>query len=237
MIKEALQYIVGLKDPVIDTIDGQHYSDKPLIRVSHNPKAHAIEMSTLSSLIDYIKSRTDTMSEKMIVQVVSPLEVNLISMLDDDRIREELVCVRGQVPDYTYGRYMDNESFLVSLRAKFLPGRDREEVLKFAGTVKSGSVSEYGDDGVSQKATVKKGIAGAEDAIVPNPVNLCPYRTFVEVSQPESSFVFRMRDDGRGVECALFEADGGAWRNSAMKNVKEYLERELGEFPEFTVIS
>lgn len=49
-------------------------------------------------------------------------------------------------------------------------------------------------------------------------------------------FVFRMKQ-GNGVECAIFEADGGAWKNIAMQNIKEYLQSELEEFPMFTVIS
>lgn len=238
MIKEAIQYIVGLSEPAIHTIDAQTYSDKPLIRINHNPKAKAIDMNTLTSLVDYIKAEIDTMPEKMIVQVEGPLRVRLLSMLDDDRTREELVCVTGQVPDFSYGQYMDHESFLIALQAKFLPNSSRDLLLKFAGTVKSGSVAEYGDDGVSQKATVKKGIAGLEDALVPNPVTLCPYRTFLEVEQPESAFVFRMKDDDRGgVRCAIFEADGGAWKNAAMKSVSEYLKHELAQLPRFTVIS
>ena len=95
----------------------------------------------------------------------------------------------------------------------------------------------YGDDGVTQKATVKKGINGKEDAVVPNPVNLRPYRTFTEVEQPESEFVFRMKQSDHDVCCALFEADGGAWKREAMKKVKEYLEFELNGAERFTVIS
>ena len=111
-------------------------------------------------------------------------------------------------------------------------------LLKFSGTVKDESIVEYGDDGVTQKATVKTGITSVGDAIVPNPVKLQPFRTFIEVTQPESAFVFRMRQaDGRGVECAIFEADGGAWKNAAMKSIKEYLQNELAELPQFTVIS
>lgn len=50
--------------------------------------------------------------------------------------------------------------------------------------------------------------------------------------------MFRMRQDERnGVECAIFEADGGAWKNAAMKNIKEYLQFELADMPQFTVIS
>ena len=110
-------------------------------------------------------------------------------------------------------------------------------ILKFAGTMESGTVAEYGDDGISQKATVKTGIASKSDAIVPNPVKLRPYRTFVEVEQPVSDFVFRVQDNGRGISCAIFEADGGAWKNAAMKNIKNYLEFELSGLNEFIVIS
>lgn len=238
MIKEALQYVVGLKSPVLNEISGDVYSDKELHRISYNPKANPIRMNTLTSLIDYIKAGIDTMPEKMLVHVTSPLTVELVSMLDCERMREDLVCVCGSVPDFCYGRYMDNESFLIALQSKFIPNDDRELLLKFAGTVKSGTVSEYGDDGITQKATIKKGVASLGDAIVPNPVNLRPYRTFVEVEQPESSFVFRMKEDDRvGVQCALFEADGGAWRNGAMMAVKNYLGTELADLKQFTVIS
>lgn len=63
--------------------------------------------------------------------------------------------------------------------------------------------------------------------VVPNPVTLAPYRTFVEVKQPESKFVFRMRKSEEGPQAALFEADGGAWKIEAMQRVKEFLEDKL----------
>ena len=85
---------------------------------------------------------------------------------------------------------------------------------------------------------IKTGIASKGEAVVPNPVRLRPFRTFVEVEQPESAFVFRMRQDSDdGVECAVFEADGGAWKNAAMENIKKYLQLELSDLPQFTVIS
>ncbi len=238
MIKEALEYIVGMSEPQVLEINGEAYSDKRLHRICHNPKAQAIEMTTLTSLVEYIKAGIDTMDDKMIVHVSSPEKVLLYSMLDLDRVREYLVEVNAQIPEFRYGRYMDHESFLIALQSKFIPNDDRELLLKFTGTVENGTVSQYGDDGVTQKATIKTGIASKGEAVVPNPVRLRPFRTFVEVEQPESAFVFRMREDGgSGVECAVFEADGGAWKNAAMKNIKEYLQFELSDLPQFTVIS
>lgn len=238
MIKKALEYIVGMSEPQVLEINGETYSDKGLHRICHNPKAQSIELTTLTSLVEYIKAGIDTMDGKMIIHVSSPECVRLYSMLDLDRVREYLVEVNAQIPEFRYGRYMDHKSFLIALQSKFIPNDDRELLLKFTGTVENGTVSQYGDDGVTQKATIKTGIASKGEAVVPNPVRLRPFRTFVEVEQPESAFVFRMREDGgSGVECAVFEADGGAWKNAAMKNIKEYLQFELSDLPQFTVIS
>lgn len=239
MIKEALQYIVGLKQPKIIESGDWRYTDSNLRRLDDELRAEQIEMSTLSGLIDYIKAGVDDMKDSMLVQVVSPTRVRLISKLDYDRKRECLVEVNAEIPDFFYGKFMGTEAFVIGIRSKFIQNNGSEAILKFAGTVETGTVAKYGDDGISQSATVKKGIAGKEDALVPNPVKLRPYRTFTEVRQPESEFVFRMRDDGgdRGVECAIFEADGGAWRREAMNNVKEHLKFELSGLNQFTVIS
>lgn len=99
-------------------------------------------------------------------------------------------------------------------------------MLKLVGNVKEEAVNTIGDDGVSQSVVAKMGVATVGNVKVPNPVLLKPYRTFVEVEQPESNFIFRMR---KGPECALFEADGGAWKLEAIDNIKEYLTAELAE--------
>lgn len=238
MTRDALQYVVGLKTAEVLDINGGKYVDKNVHRVDKELRASAIQMNTLTSLVDYLKAGVDSMADKMLVQVVSPMKVRVLSMLDADRKREELVDVEAMIPDFEYGRYMGNERFIIALQSKFINNDDRALLLQFAGTVKDESIAQYGDDGVTQKATIKTGITSVGDAVVPNPVKLRPFRTFIEVEQPESAFVFRMRQaEGHGVECAIFEADGGAWKNAAMKSIKEYLQYELAELPQFTVIS
>lgn len=241
MIKDALRYIVGLGDANEHEINGDTYSDKELYRIDpYIPRADPIKMHTLTSLVDYIKAEVDDMAERMIVEVRSPEEVALYSQLDTLRCREELAVVRARVPEFPFDKFLDQERFCINLQSKFIedPDTDRALLLKFAGTVEAGTVSEYGDDGVTQKATVKTGIASKGDAIVPNPVRLRPYRTFLEVEQPASEFIFRMKQDKYdGISCAIFEADGGAWQMAATKSIKEYLQFELSDFPQFTVIS
>lgn len=238
MIKEALQYVVGLSETNITDIDGKKYADKQLIRMDYAPKAKAIKMTTLRSLVDYIKSKADTMSDQMIVHVVSPTQVNLFSNLDSDRNREYMVEVHAELPEFPFDRFIGHETFLIGVQSKFVPNTDSDLLLKFAGTVESGTITDYGDDGISQKAIVKTGVASKADAVIPSPVRLKPYRTFTEVDQPESDFVFRMKEDKYdGVQCALFEADGGAWKLHAMESIQEYLEEQLKGVDGFTIIS
>lgn len=237
-IKEALQYVVELSKPEIINVDGIDYSDKPIAPIIYNPKARSIELNTLTSLVDYIKSGVDDLSSKMIIQVVSPTQVLLYSSLDLERERENVIEVNALIPKFPWERYISHEEFCIALQAKFVsdPQTDKELVLKFAGTVEDGTVAEYGDDGITQKATVKTGIASKTDAVVPNPVRLKPYRTFMEIEQPISDFIFRMKSRD-SIECALFEADGGAWKNEAMWKIQTYLEKEINDKEHFIIIA
>lgn len=174
----------------------------------------------------------------MIVHVVSPTQVNLFSNLDSDRIRECMVEVHAELPEFPFNKFVDHENFIIGVQSKFIPNNDSELLLKFAGTVEGGTITDYGDDGISQKATVKTGVASKADAVIPSPVRLKPYRTFTEVEQPESDFVFRMKEDKYdGVQCALYGADGGAWKLHAMESIQEYLEEQLKGVDGFTIIS
>lgn len=240
MLRKAIEYIVDLSKPSIEEIKNEMYSDKQLYRIDHNPHASAIEMNTLSSLIDYIKSGVDKFNGKMIIHIQSPTNVTLYSSLDYDRKREYLVEVNARIPEFSFNKFIDHETFCINLQSKFIDDAvtDRALLLKFAGTVEAGSVAEYGDDGISQKATIKTGIASKDEALVPSPALLRPFRTFVEVGQPISSFIFRMKQDKYdGIQCALFEADGGAWKIDAMESIKAYLVKELEGMDNFVIIS
>lgn len=234
MLKEAINRILELAEPNIKEIGGSIYSDKPLERIADGLRADPIHLTTLTSLIQYIRNFQSDRKPDLayIVHVVSPTEVRLLSGLDADREREVLVTVNAELPAITFGRYIDNENMLIMMQSMFVDdaGTDRAAVMKFAGTVTSGTIKEYGDDGVTQKATIKMGVATKAEGIVPSPCVLRPYRTFLEVEQPTSRFIFRMREGGGDrVESALFEADGGAWKYWAKSNVAQYLVKQLNE--------
>lgn len=103
---------------------------------------------------------------------------------------------------------------------------------KVASNIVSTQEATFSDDGISQQVVMKTGVTKKENAIIPNPVRLIPYRTFLEVEQPESEFVFRITE-GRGGAPAfkLVSADGGRWEAVAVDNVKSYLMDALADIP------
>ena len=231
-LKEALQYITELKeksmDPKVVEINGDTYCDKQLTRYHRFPFADAINISTLTALVDYIKGKPEELRESMILHVESPTTVRLYSGLIDERNREYLIRAEAIINQFSFDHAYDQERFLIELQANFLETEDLKTIMQVAGNIKSGTTANYSDDGVSQKTTVKMGVE-LNDVIVPNPVKLRPYRTFAEIEQPESSYVFRIMDTDRGPAFKLVEADGGLWKNGTMKKIKEYLEYELAE--------
>lgn len=241
MIKEALEYIVNMSAPHLTEVDGETYSDRPLDRVSYAPTAATLRLDTLTSLVDYIKGCKKDMHEEYdqqwIIHINDPAHVYLMSMLDTDRKRETLIEASAERYMNAIGNYIDQESFLIGIKSNFVQTDNTALLLKFAGTVEDKSVAQYTDDGITQKATIKRGIAGHEEAVVPSPIALAPYRTFLEVEQPESDFVFRMKSDERGIKCALFEADGGAWKHEAINNIKTYLSEALKDEKNIIIIA
>lgn len=200
-IKEAIAFITNLavkaEKPETIQINGRTYCTKDLRRYDAADKADPIKATTLTSLVDYIKESREELRERMIIQVVSATKVLLYSGLLPERDRETLFEVDALLPQFDYGREYEQEAFLVSMQSCFAPSDDREAVTVLASNIVNTQQATYSDDGISQQAVIKTGVTTKEAALVPNPVKLIPYRTFLEVEQPASEFVFRI-SEGRG---------------------------------------
>ena len=87
--REALEYLVNLgekKEPIIE-LDQGTFSRVSLSRVTE-PVASKLTVSTLTGLVDYIKTNVDHLEGKLLIQVKSPEEVALYSPLNADRERD-----------------------------------------------------------------------------------------------------------------------------------------------------
>lgn len=236
-LKEALEHVEELareneKTEVIE-ICGHTYANKSLRRYDTMKKAEPVTAATLSSLADYIGSCYSEFPERtdMIIHIVSPTSVRLMSALDAERSREILFEVKAETAEFRFNQWYDQESFMISLQANFQPSLDLEAVMKLAGNIERKNEQSFSDDGRTQVATMTVGVAAKADVLVPNPVELIPYRTFQEVEQPVSQFVFRVGDK-EAPAFKLIEAEGGIWKTEAVQNIKEYLAGKLAQMPE-----
>ena len=232
-IKTIAEMAVNAEKPETIEISGKTYCNKNLTRYGKADKAEPIKAKTLTSLVDYIKENRHELRERMIIQVVSATEVRLFSGLLEERDRETLFVAEAMLPCFEYGREYNQEAFLIAMQSCFALSPDREAVTIMASNIVDTQQAAFTDDGVTQQAVIKTGITTKENAIVPNPVKLIPYRTFLEVDQPESDFVFRISEGpGGGPRFKLVEADGGRWKSEAVDNVKRYLVSALADIPD-----
>lgn len=230
-LKEALEYLVkvggNLEEPIVKEINGKTYCNKNLTRYDKQPAPDALEASSLSAMVEYIKSCREELGEHMIAYVESPTRVRLLSTLNKEAERDCLFVCNAETSGFKNDSFYNQERFIIELQANFEVTADLETILKVAGNVEAKTTANYGDDGVSQKATIKSGIASKVDVLVPNPVTLKPYRTFLEVEQPESQFVFRISEEREQPVFKLVEAEGGLWKLKAKGSIKAYLEEML----------
>lgn len=241
-IKEALVYAVDLanEQQIIITdnnnkewYDRNKFSLEELKERRYYPEV--LRLSTLTSLVDYVKSGLNGLLEqKLIVVVDNPKEVYVYTENDDREKRTTLVNCEAIVPSFSFDRYYDMESFNIALQSRFVDSDDRSLVIDYASKISIEKGADIEDDGVSQITTIKNGVASKGKAKAPNPVTLAPYRTFSEVEQPSSKFVFRIDKNGG---LALFEADGGAWRLDAVNNIADFLTAAFVGLDNITVLA
>lgn len=233
MIKSALEYIKKLSldsaEPHVLNVGGRTYTDKNLSDITRFPMASALEINTLSGIVDFIKGRKEELRDSTVIHIDSPTNVYVMSGLIRERKRETILVSRAIVNEFRFDRSYDQERFIIELQTNFIETEDLKAIKTVAGNIQFGTTANYDDDGTSQKTTIKTGVANNSDVIVPNPVSLRPYRTFAEIEQPESQYVFRIHDEGNVPSFKLVEADGGLWKKQAMKAIKWYLEYELSD--------
>lgn len=215
--------------------EGKKFVAAPLkqLVLANEPEADAVNVHSLRGIVDLLSTEVDDDGHDYMVHVVSATEVHLVSTIfGTNRQRETLAIAEPILTPFSFGKYLDIESFVIALQAQFIPSETTAAILKLVGNIKDEKVNTAADDGVTQLATARVGIARLDNVAVPNPVALAPYRTFPEVAQPESKFVLRLKS-GVGQDewptVALYEADGGAWRVQAMSSIAEWFAQALPE--------
>mgnify|MGYP000875690317 CR=1 FL=1 len=232
-LKQAIEKIEEMaqkENTQIFDIHGGKYSTEKLIKIEkdfYSPRA--IELNTLKSLVEIIKTEIDKAFLPLFIRVVSPDEVEVFSTYHDEERyckRDYLYSASAELPQFSFNSFIEHENFMISLRSKFIETEDVDYLLTLLASITDKNSVECNDDGITQTVQAKKGVVMVQNVNTKPKVILKPFRTFLEIEQPSSEFLLRLKEGGY---VALFEADGGAWRLEAKKYIKEYLETALCE--------
>src|SRR5262245_6822871 len=230
----------SVKTNVIE-VDGRKFVDREVFDPPDLFLPDPLILHTLSGLVDYVSERAqvEPNASGLIksVHVVSPGRVNVYGPLQGRKnARPTYATAVYEQPKngigFQFGSFCDPETFTIALQSLFDDSGDVKEVLRLVGNIRAEQVKTMEDDGVTQVVGTRAGVVLKTEAKIPNPVTLAPYRTFNEVMQPHSSYIFRVKENVDKLPfCALFCADGDAWKLTAIQRIKNYLVERITGIP------
>lgn len=232
MLKELMEYVVGLRPANVYDENERRVYDKPVFNAPEplkDPKASALVVASLTSFVDYLAANVDSLPlSSHMIHVNGPDQVSLISELQGFHRQREFPIIalyKTDAPDLI-GKWAGLESLTVSLMTMFTAQGDRDELLGLLKSVSREYAEVREDSGLSQAVATKAGVKTLGVGKTANPYQLAPFRMFTEISeQIVSPFVLRLRDGGAvGVEATLMPADGGAWKIEGAKAVAARIE-------------
>lgn len=234
-LKDAINRIVELATPfTLETRDGRQFCSADLVEVKpevEHPARYSVD--TLEALVKLIRTEGIDQSPRLYVRVDSARRVVVDSTYTGrdyaQYCRLPLYDALSDVPHITTNQSMSQEKAIVELQSLYAVTEDRDYLLALLSRIDVNQGVSTVDNGVSQEVSVRTGAVLKEQQTVQPIVHLQPYRTFLEVEQPASDFLLRLDKEGHP---ALYEADGGAWKLEAKRNIAAYLGEQLADLIE-----
>jgi hypothetical protein len=222
---------VSAKENRILEIGGKPFDANTLQRIYDNPRPGTLAVSSLSAIADYIKGGLEKVNpEALFAHIVSPERVRLCEAFSGDEKKRTVymeAALENDADPFKFWTWYETEAFIIALMSLFEATEDRDLVLQIASSLVSESKIAKTDNGATSKLQVNAGVVNTSDAVDPGVAILRPFRTFRQVEQPASSFLFRYRAQGDMVVLTLIEADGGAWKHEAMARIAEFFGKEV----------
>lgn len=227
-LADAIQLILDKSRPVTVDVDGASFwadSHKEIRR--EVPEFPTMKVNTLGGLADVIRTerRGANLIDKMpfLVRVESHELVTVQSTVHwsvSRNVRQMLYMAENDNATFRTGEY-SQEQMVIALRSMCQDGMDKEYLLELISRIDINTGVSITDTGLTQSVVQKVGAALKDEVPIKPIIRLKPYRTFLEVDQPESEFLLRVTKSG---SIQLRDADGGAWMLEARRSIKEYLE-------------
>lgn len=222
-----LESLVTQADAQIHDISGAKFSRSHLHEIEPTVyTAEPLRVSTLQAVVDYLSKLG--MADELdfpFIHVMGPSRVMMISGLNERRGREVYIDARAQVTDFLFGRHMPIDEFLVGLKTSFVGSDTIDQLTRIVGKISWSDGIKVSDDGVTQIVTTKTGVEEYGTVLLDQPVYLAPYRTFPEIEQPMSPYIYRVSNDSPMAK--LVEVDDKTWTIEAVNAIKTWL-REAG---------
>ena len=230
MLREMIEKIESMAKPTVHEVDGQVFSNQEMIHVADKkPMPRCIELTGLDSVCKMVRNEAEHVGLQIFIQVKDYKSVSVFTELDEDEDRLYLYNCVADTPAVTMNRFMAYENAVIELRSLYIPNNGTEYLLQLLSSISNESKVTSSDNGVTQQVEARSGIALNSMVKIEPRVTLQPFRTFVEVAQPESEFLLRINDRG---EIGFFPADGGVWKLEATRNVAAYFEDKLKDMIE-----
>lgn len=234
-LKDAIDRVVELAKPfTLETHGGHQFCSAILHEVKPNvesPERYSVD--TLEALVKLIRTEGIGHSPKLYVRVDSARRVMVDTTYTHrdyaEYSRLPLYEAVTDVPSITVNQEMSQEQAVVELQSLYAVTPDRDYLLALLSHIDVNQGVSSVDNGISQEVSVRTGAVLKEQQTVKPIVLLQPYRTFLEVEQPASDFLLRLSKSGYP---ALHEADGGAWKLEAKRNIAAYLGEQLADLVE-----
>jgi hypothetical protein len=229
---DTIQKIVELAPTATVELHGLPFATRALTIVP-TPAAPAFPVGTLDGFVNLLESGIDGFDvESALAHVVTFGRVDLVQRKADSygrRIAHVTAALTEGVTTFPYfNRFGPQEDFIIGLQSHFQSTPDLAGLLDLASHITGKETVKQVDSGITQEVTVQRGSAFKESVEVKARVILKPFRTFRELDQPASEFIFRVKD---GAQLALFEADGGAWKIAAIGLISSWLTNRINTSP------
>lgn len=229
MLAKMIDKIVSLRETKTFRIGDETYSDRELHRIEpHVDRPRAFTVSGLDGICKLVRQELDRLDTTVFIEAENHREVRVVTTYRDDFSRDALYFAKADAPGLSIG-WRDQNRAIIELRSLCLPGEGVDYLLDLLSRITFDDSLELRDNGVSQSVKAQQGVSLASLVNIKPRVMLRPFRTFLEVEQPESEFLVRV-DKDKGI--GLFEADGGIWKLEAKGNIVRYFEEKLADLVE-----
>lgn len=228
---EGVQKIIDVAKFEVKEINGvQYYVGSDGAQMLMLPRVTETHLFSLKQIVNFAADLAQKSSEKFTINVRSFDEVEIYSQsVAGPKVRD---ChansdISETFKTFPFGSKMTQEDFIIQLMTKFVQDDVTKELIKLVSTFKKDSEVKLDDDGFSQKATVKSGVALVKEASIKNLWVLKTYKTFPEIEQPSIPYILRLHDSSSGPLFALYDCDGGAWKVDATARAREFIVNSL----------